>query len=730
MAAPIVKRYLLAVNRYKWVIPSSAMVGLAAGGVIAIQPAPPQTYVAEALLVANAPPITFSAIGAEIRQPIETFTVETLLTDKVLETVAKQVKIDPRTLAKTVKVKVSGGEGKKAKDKEAVTAQISIAYGNPDANQATTVVSQLSQQVIEQSRLNNSARLRSIIRAIEERLPKVQQDLARAEQNLERFDRIEEPQLLAAQDGNIISSITASQQQQRQLRLQLEGINAQIRSLEQKLGLNPDQAYVSSALSADPIIANLRAQLQQIETQLAVLQKDLRDEHPQVIGLTKQQQALEEELRKRATEVVRGGGVAAPFVANVRQESSLDPARQQLANTLVNLQTQQEALQQQLGMVTRSEQELRQQYTQLPDKRLERSRLEDQLRLQKNLHDQMQQKLVDAKAAEVETVSSLGLSQPPVIKPTMVSAPKSLVMTLLVGGVLGLVVGAGLIFLLDTLEGTVYTPEELRDAIRERDVAVLGMLPIVESFEVEPSAIVTQSTSPYLEYYERFRSTLRLAENKALRVVMITSTIENEGKSVTAYNLAIASARAGKRTLLIEADLRSPSQAKWLEITPDPDSQIEPLKYYGQISDCIRLAPAIENLYVVPSPGVQPSAASILESSELRRLLEDARGRFDLVILDTPPLSQCNDALLLEPHTDGMVLVTRPGVTQQSLLEEAIDQLTETEDLRLLGAVINGIEVPLSSVSVVGQTGVQPWLAHTLPEQEIPEKESVTVNDP
>jgi capsular exopolysaccharide synthesis family protein len=724
MAASIVKRYLLAVNRYKWVMPSGAMVGLALGGIVAIQPDPPPSYTAEVVLVANAPPITFSTIGTQVRQPLETFTPDTLMTDKVLETVSKEVKIDPRTLAKKIKVKITGGAGQKAKDKEAEIAQISLSYSDSDEKRAGTLISQLSRQVIEQSRLNNSARLRSIISAIEERLPQVKQDLAQAGQVLESFDRLEEPQLLAAQDTNLISSITTSQQQQRQLRLQLEGVNAQIRSLEEKLGLDSNQAYVSSALSADPIIANLRAQLQQIETQLAVLQKDLRSEHPQVVGLTKQQQALEEELRKRATEVIRGDGVAAPFVANIRQESSLDPARQQLANTLVNLQTQQESLQQQFLMTMRSEQDLRQQYSRLPDKRLERSRLEDQLKLQKTLHDQMQQKLVDAKAAEVETVSSLGLSQPPLVKPATVSAPKSLVMMLLVGGVVGLVVGAGLIFLLDMVEGTIYTPEDLREAIRQRDVAILGMLPIVESFEVEPSPIVTQSTSPYLEYYERFRSTLRLAENKALRVVMITSTIANEGKTVTAYNLAIASARAGKRTLLIEADLRSPSASQWFGITPDLDSQIEPLKYYGQISDCIRLAPAIENLYVVPSPGLQFSAASILESSEMRRLLEDVRGRFDFVILDTPSLSQCNDALLLEPYTDGMVLVTRLGVTQQSLLEEAIDQLTETENIHLLGAVVNGVEVQVSPVAVL-QPIAQPWSKDSLSE-----KESVTVSDP
>ena len=76
-------------------------------------------------------------------------------------------------------------------------------------------------------------------------------------------------------------------------------------------------------------------------------------------------------------------------------------------------------------------------------------------------------------------------------------------------------------------------------------------------------------------------------------------------------------------------------------------------------------------------------------------MLEDVRGRFDFVVLDSPCLSQCNDALTLEPQTDGFILVTRPGITQQSLVTEAIDQLNESDSVRFLGAVVNGVEIEM-----------------------------------
>ncbi|MBC6435375.1 tyrosine-protein kinase family protein, partial [Nostoc sp. HG1] len=83
------------------------------------------------------------------------------------------------------------------------------------------------------------------------------------------------------------------------------------------------------------------------------------------------------------------------------------------------------------------------------------------------------------------------------------------------------------------------------------------------------------------------------------------------------------------------------------------------------------------------------------ESSEMRRLMEDVRERFDLVILDTSPLSISNDPLLIQPYSDGMVLVARPHYTQENMLGEAIDQLVESE-LGLLGAIINGADIIVS----------------------------------
>ncbi|MBD2513570.1 AAA family ATPase [Nostoc sp. FACHB-973] len=696
MTPPIVKRYLIAFEKYKWIGLASFGLVIAGSTVVAMQPDPPPNYIASAALTYSGPPVSFSATGTEIQQQGKELNEDVLLSNQIVAAVAEKVNIKPKQLGASIVLSLPK---KNPRTGDFETTTFELKYVDSDPKRAIEVLAELMQSMVKLSSDINTGRLQAIIQKINDRLPQAKRELQIAEKKLEQYDRIERTAILAAENGSLLSAVTASQNLQRQIQLTISGVDGQIRSLQNKLGLTVGQAYISSALSADPIIANLRAQIYQTESQIALLKKDLRLEHPTMIQLLRQKQAAEELLQQRAAEVLGGNGVAAPLqgnVANIRTSSSLDPARQQLANQMVSLQTQQETLQQQLNQEIQQEARLRREYSLIPNKQLERSRLEQEVGLKKAIYDQMQAKLTDAKTAEAETTSSLSIARRPTaiadIKP-----PKSVPVTLAVGGFLGVLVGGGVIFLLGSLEGTFKTREDIRESLKQREVALLGELPLmlVDDLDKEAVPVVLSPDSPYLEFYEKFRSNLRRIGGKNLKVVLITSTSSLEGKTASAYNLGIASARAGKRTLIIETDLRSPSRCMSLKVIPDPDATIEPLRYYADLSECIRLVPDVENLYILPSPGPVRQSAAILESSEMRRLMDDVRERFDLVILDTSPLSLSNDPLLIQPYSDGMVLVARPHYTEENMLGEAIDQLVESE-LGLLGAIINGADIVVS----------------------------------
>ncbi|MBD2185946.1 polysaccharide biosynthesis tyrosine autokinase [Planktothrix sp. FACHB-1355] len=700
MASPIVKRYLIAFDQHKWKGVAACILIMGGAGFVALQPAPPKQYEAQGLLSYTQPPVIISKTGSDIQQQAQGINVDALANDDVKATAAKQANANPKLVRKNVRVRPPRPA---AKGQPPPPPIVTVSYTDEDGKKAADVVNSIMVGMVERSRLINTSRLRAIKEELTKRLPQVEQELRLAEGKLQKFTKVEGPILLAAENGSLIQGITGSQNQQRQIQFELQGIEAQIRSLQQRLGLTPDQAYASSALSADPIIANLRVQIYQIESQLAILSKDLRPVHPNIIALRKQQKAYEEQLRARAAEVIGGNGIAAPLQsgAKIRQDSSLDPARQALAQQLVTLKTQQEALVQQFQAILLQEQKLRREYATIPDKQLELSQLQQEYQLRQSLFSKMQAALVDAQAAEAETVSSLTAVKPAEVS-EVVQPGQNPMMTIAIGALAGLAVGGGLIFLLGSMGGILQTMEDIRGLLTQQEVQLLGIVPYILVFDPDREGIPVLVTpdSPYLEVYERIRSSLRRTSDKPVKVLTLSSTIDQEGKSVTAYNLAIASARAGKRTLLIEADLRSPSLSKAVKVAPDPDAFIEPLRYYGTWSECVRLVPEVENLYLVPSPGPLRQPAAIIESSEFRRLIEDMRGRFDLVIIDTPALSICNDALLLEPLTDGMVLVARPGYTGESMLTEAIEQLGESEDLQLLGAIVNGADIPLPMPSV------------------------------
>ena len=720
MTPPIVKRYLIAFEKYKWIGLASFVAVVAGSTVVAVQPEPPISYVADSALTYTRPPVSFSKTGTEIQQQGQELKEPVLLSDQIIEAVAEKINVKAKTIGTNIAIILPK---KNARTGELESPIIELKYIDSNPKRAQEILRELMQAMIKLSGEINTGRLRAIIQKINERLPEAKSELQGAERKLEQYDRIQRPAILAAENGSLLAAVTSSQNQQRQIQLTIAGIEAQTRSLQDKLGLNVDQAYVSSALSADLIIANLRSQIYQTESQIALLRKDLRPEHPTMVQLRRQKQATEELLQQRAAEVMGGGGTAAPLAGNItgiRAQSNLDPARQQLANQMVTLQTQKETLQQQLAQQIREEGQLRQDYSQIPNKQLERSRLEQEVGLKKSIYDQMQVKLTDAKTAEAETVTSLSIARLPSVTADA-KKPKSVPITLAVGGFLGLVIGGGVIFLLGSLEGTFKTREDIRESLKQREVLLLGELPImpVDGLDSEAVPVVLSPDSPYLEFYEKFRSNLRRIGGKNLKVLLITSVSSYEGKTASAYNLGIASARAGKRTLIIETDLRSPSRCSSLKVTPDPDATIEPLRYYGSLSQCIRLVPDVENLYIIPSPGPIRQSAAVIESSEIRRLMEDARERYDLVILDTSPLSLSNDPLLIQPYSDGIVLVARPHFTEENMLGEAIDQLVESE-LGLLGAIINGADIivslpqsvessPVSShdEELVSQSGIQ-----------------------
>ncbi len=722
MASPFIKRYLLALDRYKWPGLFTFFSILGVSSLAAFRPEPPPEYYAESVLVDNSPQVVFANVTGQVQNQGKLLINEdSLLSGVLLQEVSRKleeqgINLTPAQIRDSTQVAVvAAGD---TADITTISQQVTVRNLGPDRAVTESVLSVLIDGMIQLSQITNRQTLTNITEELDRRVPEIASELKKAEDALENYDRREGPAIASAIDGSVLNAIAGSQQQLRTNDIALAGINAQIQSIQNQLGMSPEEAYASSALSADPSVAQLRAQIYEAETQKALLKaQGFKELHPSVRELQSSLDAFRARLQERISSVLKGDGTVAAIPGNA--QTNLDPARAALANQLVALATQRDALLGQQDVIRQSEQSLQQEYSTLPNKQLERDRLASEVVRWRALNDQLGARLVDAQVAQAETVSSLSVAVPvfTMEAPNEQAAPWVI---LLAGGLGGLVVGGGVVYLLDMLDGTVRTAEEIEGQLQEQEVPILGIIPAMKTRSPRAVPVLVQPDSLYNASYERFLSRLRLVgtEESAIgpRVIVLTSTRSQEGKSVSAYNLAIASARAGRRTLLVEADLRSASKAEILGLPTVAQTILEPLRYYsGYVGEPLQMVSHVENLYVCASPGPQRQPAAIIESSEMQQFLKDARARFDMVILDTPSLTRCDDALLLEEQTDGIVLIARPGITEKAVLDAAIEELELSDDVRLLGAIINAADInPEQEVDI--ETALEPIELSRAPE--------------
>ncbi|MHC5826284.1 MAG: lipopolysaccharide biosynthesis, partial [Nostoc sp.] len=219
---------------------------------------PPISYIGSAALTYSGPPVSFSTTGSQIQQQGKELNEDVLLSNQIIVGVAEKAGVKPKKLADSIALTLPK---KNARTGELESSILDLKYVDTDAKRAIQVLGELMQSMIKLSSDINTKRLQDIIQKINDRTPQAKRELQIAENKLEQYDRIERTAILAAENGSLLSAITASQNLQRQIQLTISGVDGQVRSLQNKLGLTVGQAYISSALSADPIIASLRSQI-------------------------------------------------------------------------------------------------------------------------------------------------------------------------------------------------------------------------------------------------------------------------------------------------------------------------------------------------------------------------------------------------------------------------------------------------------------------------------------
>ncbi len=270
----------------------------------------------------------------------------------------------------------------------------------------------------------------------------------------------------------------------------------------------------------------------------------------------------------------------------------------------------------------------------------------------------------------------------PTLNPRPVSPSKTLNLGL--GILVGLTLGAGLAIARQLADTTVRSGPALQSVA---SAPVLARVSLEARPRHQRIPLVAAAHSSRAEAYRRLRTNLMFSSvDSRMQVVVVTSSLSGEGKSTTAGNLAMVLAEAGRPVLLLEADLRRPSLGECLGV----ESSVGLTNVLvGQVDlDDVIQEWGADGLHVLPSGTIPPNPSELLGSDRMRTLMTTLRGRFDVIVVDTPPLLPVTDAAIVATQADGVVLVARHGRTRRDDVAAAVDLLRAVE-APLVGTVLN-----------------------------------------
>jgi len=271
---------------------------------------------------------------------------------------------------------------------------------------------------------------------------------------------------------------------------------------------------------------------------------------------------------------------------------------------------------------------------------------------------------------------------------------------LAMGGVLGIGFGIGLVFLLDYLDNTLKTTEDVNRILQ---LPALGVIPALGTLNKRRllggnGASVTSTAelisdhpaeSGYAEAYRSLRTSvlLSLADHKP-KTILVTSPQPSEGKTTTAINIAIALAQTGVRVLVVDADMRRPRCHKALGVV-NKQGLSTYLSAGGDLEKLILETSA--GVYILPCGPPPPNPSELLTSGRMLSGLRDLEGKFDHIVIDSPPVATVSDGLILAKSVDGVVLVVQGNQTSRTVAMRARQMLVNV-GAKVFGVVLNKVD--------------------------------------
>ncbi|MCU1306566.1 MAG: capsular exopolysaccharide family [Acidobacteriaceae bacterium] len=555
------------------------------------------------------------------------------------------------------------------------TRMIEIRYTSPDPKLAAQVVNTLASVYIEN---NYRARYESTMQASEwlsKQLTDLQLKVETSQAALVKYQRK--------------NGIVGIDEKQNTITSKLDQLNRELTTAEDdRLQKQANYQLLSSSnlesipeLSQNGLIQRFREDEGALKKQLAQATSQFGPSYPKVIELNSQVTQIEVNIKNEIDRIASRKG--SEYQAALSRENMLRgafDAQKQEANLL-------------------------------NEKSIAYNALKHDADSNRQLYDGLLQKLKEAginSGLKSSNVRIVDVARAP-LSPAKPNIPNNIAL----GFLLGLVGGIALAFVLESLDNTVRTPEQVETLT---SLPSLGMIPLSLDISSMKNSAKTKSIllstaaqtdlrktsisllaharpkSEVAESYRALRTSILLSSiGSAPKVIMVTSALPQEGKTTTSINTAIVLAQKGGKVLLVDADMRRPSIHQTFELR-NRSGLSTILTGSNTTEEVVVASPILPNLFVLPAGPPPPHPAELLGSEVMRNLLNSWRDQYDHIIVDTPPVLSVTDAVLLSVEMDTVLLVIRSAQTSKDALRRSRDVLNQV-NAKVMGVVVNAIDL-------------------------------------
>jgi len=338
----------------------------------------------------------------------------------------------------------------------------------------------------------------------------------------------------------------------------------------------------------------------------------------------------------------------------------------------------------------------------LPQERQRQSQLLREVENNQKIYDELKAEVLNAEMSKSVETENIEIFQKAYVPEYPVNGNKK--KRALVGALVSLMLGICTALLLEFLDKSIKTPDDIKKHLK---INILGTIPEItfkgtdefkdeEKIKQIDNQLVTHdySPTPIGEAYRSLRTNLVFSKrNGTIRKLVITSTAPGDGKSFTSSNIAISMAQQRTNTLLVDADLRRGVLHNTFGINKEPGftNFLTNSHTFTQVVN----ETYIPNLSVVSCGSLLPNPSELLGSLQMKRFLEQAQRKFEIIIFDSPPLNAATDAVVIGTQVDGVVLVVRAGITNREIAKAKLEMFKNVP-AKILGAVLNGGDTHLA----------------------------------